>query len=373
MGKMIDIDKLQALLDGQNEGTFDSGGPKLKLTKDANTNQDFEGIASAVGDMALRKWRGKTDDFVRSDAQIVTHAKCALTHTLAGFYEKPPRERVWADGRYVTITDAGASAGDEFIEWERSGRRHTDVDDGIMAPADSPQRAVGEDWDTQSAQRAIVKHKVQIDWFSIQRAARRGYDKFEKKGRDLRNQHMRSINNIIRRGNINHNLRGIVNYPGIRHRAASVDWGSAAAGPIYDDYNAAINQIYASPTEEDIPALGILPRRQHRHIETENFGAGTDTTLLTYIEKNNRSHEVVIDPGLAEAGPTGEPVALFMTPREDLVFVTAPLYAQVQQPHDVSTAVMEVEIWTAIFGVQVNDEDTILVVDGAPAGWQKFG
>jgi len=372
---MINIQMLQGIVKDSQDPA--AGGPLLDFRDPANINQDFAGLADRVGQMARDKWgvmAGRGDALaagIRTDAQIASFASCGLVHTLAGFYRKPSRKKVWANGEYITLTDSGATAGDKKIEWEMRGRRHNSVDDGITAPDRSPERAIGIATETKDARLVPVKHKIEIGWFGIQQAARRGFDKFEADGVDLRDQHLWDINNIIRRGNVKYGLRGITNYPGIRHRVAAVDWGSANADVIYDDYNAALNQVYASETEEDLPALGILPRLQFRHIETENFGAGTDTTLKTYIETNNGGHRIVEDPGLRNADQLGNPGAIFMTPRRDLVFVTVPVFAQVMPPHNESPWVITLEIMSYIAGVQVADTDTILIVDGSSAGWQK--
>lgn len=376
MGAKIDIEVLQRLaeqaaLDGSNGST---GGRRLLLTNPANVNPQWDAMLAKTASLSMDMWSGKPSQTMRSDAQIVTTSQCALTSMLAGFYEKQPLEKPWANGEYITITDAGTTAGTRVLEWERQGDRHTPVDDDIMAPDDSPQRAIGEAVDVQSAKRAIIKNKVQLNWFELEEAALRGYDKFEAKGRRLRRRHMFNIDNVVRRGNVNNGQRGIVNYPGVRRRVAAVDWGTANADVIYDDYNSGLNQVYASPTEEALPELGILPRLQFRHFETEQFSpGGTDTTLLNYLIRNNRRHNIVEDPGLATAGPNDQPVAIFMTPRRDLVWVTAPMFAQVQQPYQVNTATVEIEIWTVLYGVQVNDEDTILVIDGEGAGWGRYG
>lgn len=373
MSKMINLDDLARLLEDHNEGA--SGGPKIDMSDGATTtDDDLDRIVALGGQLAHSMWQGKTDGVsITKDSQIVTVAECALTHVLAGYYEKPPRERPWATGEYVTITNKGAAVGDRQIQWMRRGRRHTSKNNGMNAGGDSPQRAIGHVWDTQSARRKVIEHKVQINWIDLAEAARLGFSEMEAKGRDLRREHMREIDTVIRVGSLDDGVRGIADYPGVNRRAALVDWGSAAASPIYDDYRACIDQIFASPTEEDEPAISILPRLQWRHIKTEQFSAASDTTLKSYIEENNDGHTIQRDAGLATAGPNGRPIAIFMTPREDLVWVTSPLFAQVQNPHQVSAGVMEIEIWTVIYGIQVNDEDTVLIVDGEPTGWAQYG
>jgi hypothetical protein len=115
----------------------------------------------------------------------------------------------------------------------------------------------------------------------------------------------------------------------------------------------------------------VLPRLPYRHMKTENFGAGTDTTLLKYILDNNEQLEVMVDPGMRDADGKGHPGALFLTPTPNLIRCTMPVFAQVQQPVLVpgNQWMIEVAIWSYFAGVQVTNTESVLFLDGEGAGW----
>lgn len=343
-------------------------GPKLDIRDPGNFDQDYDHVIGRFKDMSADAWGGSRGRSM-TDAQVVQASGCALTQVIAGFYAKPALSTFWAGGDHVTITDAGVMPGLDKAQWQMVGRRSSDVDDGITPANQSPTRAIGIAMETQEGRLFDIKHKIVITRRDIQRGDALGYDEFNLKGGELRKDHMQSINNVVRKGNAKYGIHGMVNYPGMRHRMATANWATDDAGVIYDDYNAAVNEIYVSRTEEPMPSYAVLARNEYRHIGTENFGAGTDTTLKTYIEDNNKGHAIYEDTGMAEADMLGGPGALFFTPRPDLVRVIAPEYMRVLPPHQENEETISITIVTRILGVVMTDVDTALFVDGDAAGW----
>lgn len=346
-----------------------AGGAHFEFTDEDNYDQDYGAVISKFQSLAVDKWGGRRGRRSLNDAQIVQASECALTHVIAGLYFKPALSTFWSGGDHVTITDAGVLPGADKAQWHMAGRRSSSPDDGITPANESPKRTVELAMETKDGRLYDIKHKIKITRRDIQRGEAVGYDAFRIKGEELRKAHMQDLNSVIRRGNVKHGINGMTNYPGIRHRAATANWDSDNADVIYDDYNAAINEIYVSPTEDAMPAYSVLARNQLRHIGTENFGAGTDTTLRTFIEKNNEGHKLYEDPQMATADTFGGPGALFFTPRPDLVRVIAPEYLRVLSPHDENEETISVTIVTRILGVVITDVGTVLFVDGSPGGW----
>lgn len=334
----------------------------------------FEMIANAVGDMAMQQW-GKTPQFrqmfANKDSMLHSASKCATTAMIAGLFMKQELETPWADGSIITITDSGADIGDKHVEWTEAGVTDSTQDDGITALDQSQERTVDLIGETKLAKFHKVEHKMQIGFFEIAQAAKSGYDRQEEKGRQTRRKHYEAINRLIRRGSAAHGLRGVVNYPGILHKVSTVDWATANAGPIYDELNESIDAIYGQETEEPEPTMLVLPRLPYRHMKTENFGAGTDTTLLSYVRENNEQLEIMVDPGMRDADDKGHPGALFLTPTPNLIRCTMPVFAQVQQPVLVpgNQWMIEVAIWSYFAGVQVTNTESVLFLDGKGAGW----
>lgn len=352
--------------------------PKLDFRQpwhqQAALDQHFEMISHAVGDLAMQQW-GKTPQFrqlfANSDAMLHTASRCATTAMIAGLFMKPDLETPWADGSIITITDSGASIGDKHLEWEEAGVTDSTQDDGLTALDQSQERTVDLISELKTAKFHKIEHKMQIGFFEIAQAAKSGYDRQQEKGAKTRRKHYEAINRLIRRGSPAHGLRGVVNYPNILHKVSTVDWATANAGPIYDELNESIDAIYGQETEEPEPEMLVLPRLPYRHMKTENFGAGTDTTLLSYVQQNNEQLDIVVDPGMADADGNGHPGALFLTPTPNLIRCTMPVFAQVQQPVLVpgNQWMIEIAVWSYFAGVQVTNTESVLFLDGKGAGW----
>jgi hypothetical protein len=352
--------------------------PKLDFRqpwhKQEALDQHFVDIGHAVGDMAQRQW-GKTPQFQamfsNNDAMLHSASRCATTAMIAGLFIKQDLETPFADGSIITITDSGAGIGDKHLEWEEGGVTNSTQDDGITALDQSQERTVDIITELKLAKFHKIEHKMQIGFFEIAQAAKAGYDKQRVKGQQTIRKHYEAINRLIRRGSAAHGLRGVVNYPGILHKVSTVDWATANAGPIYDELNESIDAIYGQDSEEPEPEMLVLPRLPYRHLKTENFGVGTDTTLLKYILDNNEQLDIMVDPGMSDADGKGHPGALFLTPSPDLIRCTMPVFAQVQQPVLVpgNQWMIEVAVWSYFAGVQVTNTESVLFLDGKAAGW----
>lgn len=352
--------------------------PKLDFTKphhqDAALQQHAERISQGVGDKALEAWRN-TDQFrmlVSNDAAFHAASKCATTAMISGLFMKPDLETPWSDGSIITITDSGATIGDKDLEWMEAGSTDPSDNDGIVALDEPPERDVEIVTELKKASFKKVAHQVHIGFFEIAQALKSGnYDAMREKGRVCMRKHMEALNRLIRRGSPAHKLHGVTNYPGIIYKISTVDWATAAAGPIFDEFNEAMDAVYGQDSEEPEPELLVLPRLPYRHMKNENFGAGTDTTLLKYILDNNEQLDVVVDPGMSAADAAGHPGALFMTPRPDLIRCTAPIFARPQSPvvDGKNQWQLIIEIWTYFAGVQITDTESVLFLDGKNVGW----
>jgi hypothetical protein len=340
-----------------------------------NISQDFEGMVDALAEMASRKWgKNKSDGGFTSDAQIAQASSCSLRAALEGFYMKKPRTTHWADGTMITITDKGAHPGDLDIEYATTGTRYASENDGITHDDQSPDTAVDIAEDLTVQKFIKVSHKIEISLKAIQRAAKRGFSEFERKGTALRNQHMFDFNNLVRRGNRKAKVWGICNHPGIRRRTAAFDWGASSPQDIYDEYNACINEMYSSPTEEDVPQYCLMPRRQYNYFATTQFSLATNDKLKQFIETAYADeaipHKIRPDNGLSKSGPFGGPCALFYTNDAAIARVTAPEYLRLLAPFEENRHVISIEIQTYFAGVQLLDDDTVLVLDGEAADWE---
>lgn len=349
-------------------------GFHLDFSRKGNIEQPFEMIVDRFATLAAHKWGVFAQDGgFHNDAQIATASVCALTTMLEGFYLKRPRLTRWANGELVTLTDRGVHPGDDYLEYETGGFQWEDDDDGIVAPDQTPESSVEVATDLTRQRMHTVIDKVQITWQEIQRANKKGYDAFARKGEGLRRKHSINLNNLIRRGNKKHKVTGVTTHPGIRRRIATVDWGSADADVIYDDYMAALRQVFTSETEEEMPRQAVLPLIQWHHIMSEqNSVNATDTTLMSYIEANTPNHEIISDPGMRYADSLGGPAALFYTNEPELLSVSMPYFMRVLPPHDKDVFIIEIYMMSRYAGVQVKDVDTLLLVEGSPAGWQQF-
>ena len=92
---------------------------------------------------------------------------------------------------------------------------------------------------------------------------------------------------------------GITNYPGIKRMVSTVNWATANADVIYDEWTQAMRMVYTSagPRERAIkPTRTYLPLSVDEHFGSEFLNpGGTDTTLKSFIEANNRGHMVEME------------------------------------------------------------------------------
>jgi len=350
----------------------------LDMQAAANIHQDFDGLAAQVGQIAAGAWRLKARASGKSDAQVAVASQCATTAFMTGFYLKAPLEAGWADGRFITISDQGVHVGAKDIEYGTGGTMYTEVDDGIVNDDASPERAVRLAEDLTRQTFHTIKHKMEISWQRVQTAMMTGqYNYFETLGMQTRERHRQALNNLIRRGSPKFGLSGITNHPNVRQFVAGVNWDSGTPANIYAEFNEAVTEMFASPTEEQIPTSLLLARRQLQYWATTQFDNLQQTKLLAYTEDAYKfagpGLRIEGDPGMAVSSSLGGPAALLYTNRPDLVSCTMPLYAVMQDPIQKSAAIIEVEIWSRFAGVQVRDVDTVLVVDGDEAGWRGYG
>ncbi len=357
--------------------------PWLDFSQPANIDQDWEHFAHDVGEMSAGKWKSMAGGGFKGDAQIATASECALRGIISGFYQKTLRKTVWLNGA-ITLTDRDTHPGDESIEYSTAGFRDISEDDGVTARDLSPETTVTIAEDLTKQKYFKVATKVNVVWSAVQRANKKGqFSEFDRQGEALKVQHDWNINNLIRRGNSRHKIYGICNHPGIRRITAATDWGGSAPVDVYDEVNFGVELMISSATEEAVPQFLVLPAIQKLYFDVTQFSVATDSKLRQFIETAYREEvaqgftpvagpglRVVSDPGMAAAGPFGDPAALFYTNDKNLNAVHMPLFRHMLPPRDIDTYTIQLEIITLIAGVQLFDVDTVLVVDGSDAGWQ---
>lgn len=339
----------------------------VQLHNDVNF-QDQEEILAEIQALAhdnLKSQRGG-----RRDAQVAVVAEHMARAYLTGFYGKRPRATFWSSGQYITITDDLPPGVDEIAYHTTSGR-YTEEDDGIMEESVSPSREVDDALEVTIQKFKTIKHKITITQQDIWRSQVTGYNKWEQKGSKAREQHMWSLNKLIRVGNTKFGLHGICTHPNVKRRVAGQNWSSGGATNVYADVVACVAEMYESPTEEDVPTRLVLPRKAYNHFNTAHPSNATDANIRQWIEGSYASENMMVvpDPGMSTASSLGGPAALLYTPEPDLVSVAMPLFMYIHGPVMTESGAIKLEIWSRFAGVQVRDTDTIMVVEGDAAGW----
>jgi hypothetical protein len=352
--------------DPAHDPRVDALQPRIDLKNEVN----FQDQEAVLGDIKAKSFDTLRNERGRKDTQVAVVAEHLARAYLTGFYGKQPRKTYWADGRYITITDDLPPGVDE-IAYHTTAGRYTEVDDGIHEESVSPEREIGDALEVTTQKFKTVKHKFSITQQDIWRAAVTGYNKFEQRGAKLREQHMFSINKLIRVGNSKFGLHGIATHPNIKRRAAGANWSTGSATNIYDDVVACISEMYDSPTEDDAPGMLVLPRRAMTRFNTSHPSSATDINLRGWVEEAWRDEGLMVvpDPGMKTASSLGGPAALLYTNQPDLVSVSMPLFMYIMGPFASANGVLEVEIWSRFAGVQVRDTDTIMVVEGDSQNW----
>jgi hypothetical protein len=339
---------------------------KLDL-QDAGNTPDLNAVVAdwskAIADSG---WKGKRN---RNDTQFLTCAREATTAILAGMYRKRPRFTPWGQGLYITIRD-NIHPGMRELIWKERGANLTEIDEGIYAPNISPDREVQASKKVNRQKFVCIKHKISITQPELWEAELNGYNEFDEKGRDVMEAHMRSINKLIRQGSANNAVSGVLNFPGVRHRIATANWTTGTADDIFDDLKNCIREFVSSDTEEMAPSRLVLGPSQLEQFNTAER-VETGKILRRRVEESWAGSGMTIlpDPGMKTAGDTGGAAALLYTDDEDLISVSMPLYQWMTQPFQVNATTIEQEIWSMYCGPQIKDTETVMVVEGAGAGW----
>jgi len=343
--------------------------------KDPANRHDEETLVPVLdkaAQLAAQKW-GDTEIARKlgfDSGQIASLSRCATTAFIEGFYRRQAAETPWANGEIITITDGGVGIGATRLEWGETAVRNPSQNYGLTALDQSPERALDLAVRMHEAKPGKIAHKIQLGFHEMAQAAMAGWNKMKDKGDTLREQHMLDFNEAILRGIPAAGKLGITNYPGIKRMVSTIDWATANADVIYDEWTQAKRLMYtdASNRERAIkPTKTLIPLSVDEHFSDELFNpSGGDTTLKTFIERNNRGHEVMMDDSLRSADTFGHAGAILLAPEADSIQVTCPVFAQVQPPVEVAGNqwVIEIEIWTLFYGVQMRDPRAVCFVDG---------
>lgn len=159
----------------------------------------------------------------------------------------------------------------------------------------------------------------------------------------------RHLNNVGLYGE--KDLTGLFNNPLVpRGTAPTGAWagGTTTVAQTLADFNAGIEQVWASTNYNDMPTDVILPPASYAFLGRTPRSANSDTTLLTYlrdnnIAKNSRNITLNIQPGygLDTAGQGGTARAIFYTKRPDRLemYVPLPLRFLTPQPWNLAVRV----------------------------------
>jgi len=357
---------------GQRAPKYDFKNPANRHTADS-----FAPVLDKVAQLCVQKWGDSSQArAMNMDAgQIASLSRCATTAMLEGFFRRQAADTPWANGEIIRITDGGVGRGAKEIEWGEMAVRNPSQNFGLTALDMSPERAIDIAKKTHSAKKDRIAHKVLLGFNEMAEDAMAGFDSMRGKGDVLREQHMLDFNEAILRGIPAAGKLGITNYPGIKRMVSTINWATANADVIYDEWNQARSLMYtdAGLRERAIkPTKTLLPLSVDDHFSSELFNpGGTDTTLKTFIENNNRGHEFIMDNSLRSADTFGHPGAILLADEVDSIDVITPVFAQVQPPFEVAGNqwVIEIEIETIYYGVRMKDPRAVCFIDGGAAGW----
>jgi hypothetical protein len=348
--------------------------PKYDFKNPANRHGagTFDHVLEKVALLTAQKWGdSQMARSMNMDAgQIASLSKCATTAMIEGFFQRQSQEVPWANGEIVKITDAGVGIGVKEIEWGETSVRNPSANFGLTALDMSPERAIEVAKKLHTAKKGKLAHKVILGFHEMAEDAQAGYNTMREKGNVLRDQHMLDFNEAILRGIPAAGKLGITNYPGIKRMVSTINWATANADVINDEWNQARSLMYtdAGLRERAIkPTKTMLPLSVDDHFTNELFNpGGTDTTLKTFIENNNRGHEFIMDNSLRSADTFGHPGAILLADEADAIDVITPVFCQIQPAVEVAGNqwAVEIEIWTLYYGVRMKDPRAVCFVDG---------
>ena len=336
-----------------------TSSPKFDFSHPINVH-DVDGVCDMAVGLAAANFKSQHGS--RGDAVVAQVAEFSTRAVLSGLFEKPELATPWASGEIIMLTDSLPPGVDE-IAYSTVGALADDVDDGIVAPGAPPQVYVEDATSTKLQRFETIKHAFNITQEDIWKAEVSGYDKLSRMGRNLRQVHMRAVNNVIRRGNVKHKLWGISNFPGIRRRLSSVNWYSGTPADIKAEIRAAMAEFDGSATEDPAPTLMVLPVPARRYFKQAQFSLASDAKLLEEIET---SFDLMIKPdyGMSSSSTVDGPMAVLLNPSPANIQVYTPLYLWMTQPRMTESGAIHIEVWTRVAGVQVRDEDLVMALEG---------
>jgi hypothetical protein len=128
----------------------------------------------------------------------------------------------------------------------------------------------------------------------IRRAAMAGFDLEGRRSITARRAIDEKINSIALYGDTDHNIQGLIDYPGITEYTAALnaagtsrEWANKTADEILADLNGIVTAIITTTTGKERPDTILLPIAQYQLIKNTRVGTASDTTIFEFFRRNN--------------------------------------------------------------------------------------
>jgi len=89
------------------------------------------------------------------------------------------------------------------------------------------------------------------------------------------------------RGDADRGMTGLFNNPNVQLSASVLNWDTANGPQIIADANAALIEVWQNSAETHLPNVLALPSDRWATLSETRMEAGTDTTVLEFLKKNN--------------------------------------------------------------------------------------
>lgn len=240
--------------------------------------QRYDSIAKAsIGSMSM---------FI-GDAQSAVFAQHLVLATIPEVFKHEYEATKWVSGGLIPW-DTSVPSGALQVGWHEL--EHVDgPGDGIIADdaEDVPAVELKAGFHTNRVVTLGKAFKYSLQ--DVETAQMQGHwSLITEKSTAVREEHDRDINNLVRNGNQDGSIPGLLRHPGITVQPAITgDWGSATAAQIVADFNAIVTAQIQGTLGAGEPDTAIFSINSWRRINTLQHSTASDITVLDYLKKSN--------------------------------------------------------------------------------------
>ena len=302
----------------------------------------------------------------RADVQTGIFAKQLVTVTLSELFRHEFPETKWMNGGLIPITTNVSDGAKEysFIESIHNGRAEIVADNADDIPA--------AEVSGRNNLRSIKTVAVHITYSTqdIRSARLQGmFDIATEKASAAREANDRALDDLIRVGNDENGLMGVVNHPGIVVQNATNGSWSMSSDPndVIEDVTTAINAVMNNTDAVEVPNTFITSVSKFNVLSTLRIQTGVGESGTTVLEFLKKAHPMVTrwdwEFGMKNVSASGSDAALIYNRSPSKLRAVFPMMMRALPPEQRGLS-FKINFETRFGGVMMPKPRSVLRLDG---------